>query len=149
MNKNRIGILLIAAAATSGCGAAFVQGPEKMVSPRQRGAPVYCTTNNIAPTLDLIGVGLQTLNVIAANDMTNQEVLLATGLSKNTLIGTSIILASAFWVSADIGFERTKQCRELRAWSASEPPLESAVPDTVIGWRAPMLFPVAIPGGVR
>ncbi|HVR03489.1 MAG TPA: hypothetical protein VMT47_15235, partial [Polyangia bacterium] len=100
----------IAAAATNGCSALFVDGPP----PNARKLRAFnCTTSNSWPTTDVILGGLTLLDGLGAVTSASQSST-SGGISNANYVAAGVALGGAalFAASAVSGYKNTSACRD-------------------------------------
>ncbi|MEJ7602190.1 MAG: hypothetical protein WKG01_30110 [Kofleriaceae bacterium] len=132
----RIALVL---ALLSGCSFVFVSKPP----PNHAQLPYFeCTSSRVVPILDIVWTSLQTLNLLAAASLDDEEFEDDYGVDRKLAMGAYATLAIAGAAGIYYGWTSTSQCREAKrqqmmggdgkpggAWPPEATPSPEAPPD--------------------
>jgi len=116
----KLGALLFAGMAASGCSFIFVRGPP---SDRPQYGAIDCTSSVVAPVLDLVWAGLNGTGALQAASTSQATWDANTTTSRGAVIGIGLTWLVVSGVSAIYGFKTTEACRRaVAAQSTRLPP---------------------------
>lgn len=99
---------------SSGCSFLFVKGPPDNVEKLPASAPITCTTNELAPVVDLLVTGFEVVRTIYAVKQSDRDYR-NFPLSRNADIAFGAALSTTFGVSAIYGFNQTSACDDAKS----------------------------------
>ena len=133
-------IVMSVAAAMSGCGWLFVDGPPAGAAPGT--AYIPCTDSKVLPTLDAVMAGLQVVNIIYVSGMDDYDFEDQFGdTEKGAVMGMQALFGTLWGFSAWSGFGKVSDCRAARMAASSEDRARAAYAAQIRDWRPPLLLP--------
>jgi hypothetical protein len=100
-------LLVTAQVSGGGCSYMFVTGPPP---PEKRTHPLTCSSNSVAPVVDIMLIGVQAAGFLKAASDSDAEYERDTGVSKGAGAVLSLGLGVLFLSSAITGVSRMKAC---------------------------------------